>query len=220
MNTFARSAPPPAPVAGALLVGSTILSLALMLHHPSVAAHGTSAAIAELAGKGALSRVVHGGLIALLFAQAFAYGELAERLGWSSRPVRAAVVAYAVGLMAMIGATLISGFVIPRLAERYDTAGAGNTDAVDAVFAACTVGNRTLAAFATIAMSVAIALWSWTLRHRSRAICGLGLLVGIVPSIALLVGALRLEVSGMTLVVALHGAWNVAMGTALLRRRI
>jgi hypothetical protein len=222
MSTFARPAPPPASISGALLVGTSILSLALMLHHPSVAtgAHGTSAAIAELARTGSLARVVHGGLIALLAVQAFAYVELAERLGWGRRVVRAAVVAYAAGFVAMIGATLISGFVVPRLADRYEASGTGDVEAVRAVLVACTAGNRTLAEFAAIAMSVAIALWSGALLDRSRTVAALGLLSGVVPAAALLTGALHLEVSGMTLVVLLQGVWNVAVGAALLRRRI
>jgi hypothetical protein len=219
MNSAARSALDPAPIAASVLVGSSLLSVVLMLHHPSVGMRDTRAAITAIASIGWLARVVHGGLIVLMAAQALAYVELSDRLGWSRRVVRAALAAYGAGFIAMIGAALVSGFVVPKIGDAY-AATAGDVEPLRPVLVACTAGNRVLADFGAVAMALAVALWSWAMRDRSKVIAALGLAAGAAPIAAILTGALRLEVGGMTLVTGLFAAWNVVVGAALFRRAI
>ncbi len=208
-------------IAGAILIATSLFSVVLMAHHPSVAALGMSEAIAEIARKAPLSQVVHGGLIALMGMQAFALLDLSTRLGLHRATVRAAVIAYGAGVLSMTGAALVSGFLISSLGLKYDGASAETLEPLRATLAACALANRTLANFAVTATSLAMVLWSSALLARrgvARAIGALGLLAGIVPAAALLAGALRLDVGGMTLVVLAQTAWNVALGVCSIRR--
>jgi hypothetical protein len=209
-----------ATLAGALLIGSSLLSVLLMAHHPSVASHDTGAQLAEIAAKAGLSRMVHGGLLALMGAQAFAFVELSVRLGLKRPTVRAAALAYGTGFLAMTGAALISGFFISDLARRF---GDGSLDA-SATFrpllVASALANRTLARFATVATSIAIVLWSTALRGSSASLQlarALAFFAAVLPTAAIFAGALRLDVPGMRLVSALQAAWTIVIGVRLLR---
>jgi hypothetical protein len=209
-----------APLSGALLVATSALSVLLMAHHPTTAAHDVEGALAAMVRVGPLSQLVHGGLIALMTVQTLALVDVSARLGLERPIVRAALLAHATGYIAMVGATLISGFFLPKLGLRYAGETGASLESLRYVLGASSVGNRTLASFASVAMATGVALWSCALITgplRERLIGALGLLVGVAPAIAILTGALRLEVPGMMLVTALLSAWNVAVGAALLR---
>jgi len=220
--------PPPATaeratLPGALLAASSLLAVALMAHHPSVSSHSMDAALAEMAQKAPLAKLVHGGLIALMGVQTFALVELSTRLGWHRPAVRGAVLAYVAGTLAMVGAALISGFILPNIALRFEGALGDAAEPLRYIVTASSLANRSLATFGAVAMSTGIALWSSVLARGARGaqlVAALGFLVGIVPAVALLLGALRLEVAGMTLVVVAQAAWNIAVGVALARGRL
>lgn len=205
------------PVAGWLLAATSLLSVFAMLHHPSVAMHATSAALVEMAEKSSLARAVHGALIALLAVQTFALLELSSQLGFDRRAVRVAAFTYLVGFLAMVGAALISGFILPAIGVRFAGTEGASVEALRYVITAAAISNRVLASFAVLAMSVAIAAWSYELRSRMRAVAILGVIVAVGPAMALLVGALHLEVAGMTLVAGVQGLWGGVLGIGLVR---
>jgi hypothetical protein len=204
---------------GGILVATSLLSVLLMAHHPTIRAPGQSAAaiVAEMAEKAATSKRVHGGLLALLAAQSFAFLELSLRVGLARRAVRAALLAYGIAWFAMTCAALISGFVLPNLALNYANAPGVDAEALRYSLSACAAGNRALASYSAVSASVAIGLISLVLGSQHRALAALGLLVSAGPAFAILLGVLHLEVSGMTLVVASQTLWYVAIGVALWR---
>jgi hypothetical protein len=207
-------------IAGGILAFGSILSVLAMAHHPSTASHDMIDVAAEIASKARASQIVHGLLIAVLVASVFAFLDLCGTLDFRRPTVRAGFVAYAAGSGAMIGATLISGFLIPTLVARYEGEAAAALEALGHSLRLASVANRTLASFSVVAMSVAIFLVSSALlrgRRRSMVPGVLGMFVGVVPPAALLFGGLRLEVHGMSLVVALQCVWNVAVGVQLYR---
>jgi hypothetical protein len=204
-----------------ILVGS-ILSVFAMGHHPSVSGSG-AAAVAELAREAALARLVHGSLIALMVAMIYGFWVFAERLDLSAGAVRLGMVSYLVGVGAMIGAALISGFVVTGLGERYAGADPAAIEAVRHLMSFGHAGNQALAKLGVLAMSAAILLWSTRLARRTganRAIGWLGVAVGLVPPVLLLSGRLQLHVAGMGAVVIAQGVWNLAIGVQLIRRRL
>ncbi len=221
-----RRAPAPAEatLAGAVLLVSSVLSVVFMSHHPTVGAHDTGAMLLEVSEKARLSALVHGALIALLGAETFALFELSGRLGWGRAPVRAAALFYLVGALAMVGAALISGFILPDVAQRFtgDATQATAGESLRQLLGACAITNRTLARFSTVAMSVSFALWSgvlWKSGGPARLVAMLGAPVSVIPAAAILAGALRLEVAGMTAVTVAHGAWCAAAGLLMIRGR-
>jgi hypothetical protein len=207
--------------AGIVLVAATIVSIVAMAHHPSVGSHDPGAAIAEIGTKATLNRLVHGVLIALMGLELWAFATFADRLGARRGAVRLGFVAYAIGIGAMIGAALVSGFVVTRLAAHYAEAGADPSAFANLARLAMT-GNQALAELGVIAISAAILAWSIELLHdrTRRWLAAVGIAASVLPALALVAGVFRLDVGGMTLVVVAEAVWNVAVGVALIRGKL
>jgi hypothetical protein len=207
-------------VSGWSLVAGTALSVFAMAHHPSAAASGTAERLAEMARMATLSAVVHGTLIALMLLIVFGLVGLAGALGFGLARVRAGMVAYSAGVVCMLGAALVSGFIVPALAGSY----AGSTENMDLlapVFSLCFRANQALAEVGVVAQSVGIFLWSLVLLGRSegvRWVGWLGFVAGALPVLGLLAGRLHLDVHGMLAVVVLQAMWTIAAGVWLIRR--
>src|SRR6188472_589789 len=112
--------------AGILIAAASLLTVLMMAHHPVISSHDMAEAAAEIARKAFVDRFVHGTLIALICVLLFGFMEFSSRLGLTQRSVRAGLLAYAIGTAAMIGAALISGFVVADLGLNY--AGANEAD--------------------------------------------------------------------------------------------
>ena len=208
-------------IAGIVLVATTLLSILMMAHHPSASTHDPASLAADVAGSATLSRIVHGVLIAIIGLEVYAFLVFAERITPGRSAARAGFVAFAIGAGAMMGAALISGFVMSTLATYYASA-ADPAPFVDFARLSMT-GNQALAKLGVIAMSAAIVLWAVALLHdskRARWLAIVGFVTGLAPAIALFAGAIRLDVHGMLLVVLAQAIWNLAVGTELIRGRI
>ncbi|HXV60619.1 MAG TPA: hypothetical protein VEK15_07995 [Vicinamibacteria bacterium] len=211
--------------ASALLIGiGSFLSVVLMAHHPSTGAGDTASLVEELSREAALTSGVHGGLIALMGCLLLGFTGFSEHLGLEKLRIRAALGAYGLGIAFMIVAAMVSGFIVPGLASRYasEAAAASVLESVRPTLRLCFQANQSAAEAGTVAMSIAILLWSWALLVRSgpsRAIGAFGLAVGAVPPLALLVGRLELDVHGMGAVVLAQAVWSVAVAVWLYRRR-
>ena len=223
-DTNAQPDPPAANArtAGIVLVAATLLSILMMAHHPSAGSHDPAALVAEIADKSQLSRIVHGVLIALMGAELFAFIAFCRRLGFERSAVRAGFVAYSIGTGAMIGAALISGFIVSDLAAHYVQQPSGDAMAFVDLSRLAMIGDQALAKLGVVAMSAAIVLWSAALFRsgQDRWVGIAGFVAGLGPAIALLVGAVRLDVGGMTLVVVCQAAWIVIVGIQMIRARI
>lgn len=207
---------------GWAIVTGTALSVFAMAHHPSTGASGTAERMAEMAREATLSAVVHGGLMVLMLLVLFGLLGLAGALGWHLARVRAGLVAYSVGVICMVGAALVSGFLVPGLAASHVDASAAELEAVVPVFTLLFHTNQSLAKVGVVAMSVGILCWSWVLlgeRTWGRGVGILGLVVGAVPVLGLFSGHLHLDVHGMLAVVVAQAAWQIAVGIWLLRRQ-
>jgi hypothetical protein len=209
-------------VAGIVLVVVPLLSILMMAHHPSAGSHDPAALVAEISEKASLSRIVHGALIALMAVELFAFIAFCKRIGFDRSEVRAGFVAYSIGTGAMIGAALISGFVMSDLAAYYARQAAADATSFIDLSRLAMIGNQSLAKLGVIAMSAAIVLWSIALFRigKDRWVAIAGLVAGLGPAIALVVGAVRLDVGGMTLVVVCQAAWIVIVGIQMIRARI
>jgi len=208
-------------IAGIVLVAVPLLSILMMAHHPSVGSNDPTTIVAEITEKAPLSRIVHGVLIALMGAELFAFIAFCKRLGFERSAVRAGFVAYSIGTGAMIGAALISGFIISDLAVHYAHQSTGDATSFIDLSRLAMIGNQALAKLGVVAMSAAIVLWSLALfGGRDRWVAIAGFVAGLAPAIALLIGAVRLDVGGMTLVVVCQAAWIVIVGIQLIRARI
>ena len=208
--------------AGAILVAASLLSLLIMSHHPSGSTHDMAAFVERIGRVGALNRGVHGALIALLGVLLFAFAEFTRTFGRGRPLLRLALLAYAIGVGADIGAAMINGFTIGTLATRYAGADATALESLRQLMHLCRAMNQALAGIGEVARAVAIALWSAAILRggAARGLGATGLAIGTGIAIALLGGWLVLDVHGMLLSVLLGTAWTVALGVQLLRGRV
>lgn len=207
------------PAIGSIIGIATLLAILMMAHHPTVSAHGMPEVVAEIARKAALDRYIHGGLIALLAALLFGFGEYSARAGMDRPLVRAALLAYAIGVAASIGAALINGIVAPELSLRYVGADAAALEQLRHLLRLCWRGNQALAGLGEIGRGLGVVLWSCALLRlrRNRVLAVFGLLAGGVPALAIAAGALRLDLHGAILALSAPAAWNLALAVQLLR---
>lgn len=205
--------------AGALLIGGSILEIAAMAHHPSVHAHDMAAVLAQLQALSAASAWVHGALIALMLTVFFALTEFAWQRDIARPAIRAGLIAYAAGVVAMMGAALVDGFVTPRVAILAEGLRAADLSITAQLLNLCVLFNQALAHLGAIAMSVAIIAWSLDLLRRAgseRALGAAGIAIGLGCVAALIAGVLQLDVHGMMLVLVLQAAWTIGLGVLLI----
>ncbi len=204
--------------AGAILLAATLLEVVGMAHHPSVHTPDVATAVQQIAQLGKLSGWVHGVLLAAMLCMAYGLLEFVLRRGALRPWMLAGSLAYGVGVLIMMGAGLVSGFILPGVAAL--TPHVSPTDlAINAqLLILCRVLNQSCANAATVAISAGILCWSIDLvRERGllRGLSLLGFVVGILPAAALISGALRLDVHGMSEVVWLQALWNCGVAAAL-----
>lgn len=208
--------------AGALLIGASILEIAAMAHHPSAHAHDIAALLVHLQALSAVSAWVHGVLIALMLTVFFALTEFAWQRGITRPAIRAGLIAYAAGVVAMMGAALVDGFVTPRVATLSTAVSATDLQVTSQLLKLCMLFNQALAHLGAVAMSVGIAAWSLDLVRGAgaeRALGVFGVAIGLGSAGALILGAVQLDVHGMMLVLLLQVIWTTGVGVLLLRTR-
>ncbi len=212
-----------APTAGILLIAATLFSVLAMAHHPAVTVPDIKTAMEQLRAMADLAAWVHGILIALMLAIYWALTEYSLRRGVQKPMVRAGLVFYGAGVVAMIGAAAVSGFVtakVPNLAP--------NPNEMDLRIMAelinySAVLNQTMANIGAVAMSAGILAWSIGLVHSPgapRIVGSIGILAGLAPALLLITGGMHLNVQGMMMVVLIQGVWNIGVGVLLIARRV
>jgi hypothetical protein len=207
-------------VAGTILFVVTLLEILAMAHHPSVDTVEIGQAIRRIGELSRLSELVHGALIALMLLTLYGLTEFALRRGFSRPLVRGGAIAYGCGTIVMLGAALVSGFVIGDIASLLPQNTPTDLRIDHQILILCGVLNQACARFGVVAMSVGIGLWSVDLlrdRGTARTIGVLGCIVAIVPVIGLSSGAIHLDVHGMRTVVLIQTAWNLAIAAWLVR---
>ena len=206
--------------AGVLLVVATVVAVVAMAHHPSVTSREPARAIEQIPSMSDLSAWVHGVMIGVMLALLYVFTEFASRRGIALPLVRIGLIAYFVGVLAMIGAAMMSGFVITQLASLTPHATDADLRISGQLLILCGVLNQTFASFGVLLMSVGTVFWSldlWRGPRLARLLGMFGLLVGLLPPAALALGALHLDVPGMTQVVLLQMVWNTGVGLLLIR---
>jgi hypothetical protein len=101
---------------GWLLAVTTLLSLIVIAHHPVASGHDPAAVLRNVAASGNTDRWVHGLVILIVLLLTTGISGFAWRLGIAHPLVMAGWLSQVFGAVALIGAGLIDGFVIPDLA--------------------------------------------------------------------------------------------------------
>ncbi len=207
---------------GTVLLVGAILSVAFMTLHPETTASTSAQAITEIVRETDVSRLVHGGLILVIVLNMYAVSVFVCKTLRRNFFSRLGMVFYEVGTFSLIGAAIISGFVISILADRYSKLEqSAQVSFVDLAYLA-NAGNQALAKTGVIFLSAAILIWSLSLLTKSGLEWGagvLGTLTGSIIVVAIVLG-FPLDVRGMTLVALGHAVFHMAIGICLLKGRV
>ncbi|HET9388142.1 MAG TPA: hypothetical protein VFO44_00705 [Steroidobacteraceae bacterium] len=207
-------------LAGIVLMSASLLEIPAMLHHPEVRMQNPSQAIAQLTALNTLAAWVHGTLIALMLLILTGLTEFARRRDLRRPLIRTGLVVYAAGVVGMIGAALVSGYITGRVPGTTLSVGAEDLAITTRLLALCMLFNQAFARFGALAMSAGIALWSLDLARLpglARALGSLGVVIGVFCVATLILGVLQLDVRGMLLVIVLQAIWCVGLGLFLWR---
>lgn len=208
--------------AGIIIAVSTLTSLFMMMHHPTVTTKGMAGQVAEVQNESFLNHAVHGSLILFVMLTLAAFSIYSYHRGKNHLAVSIAHLFYFVGSMAMVAAALINGFVYPDFLQGYGSASSQELVQLPMFKSLLWSANQILAKFGVITMSVAILFWSidlWRDKGIVKIVAVIGIVIGLGCSVAIILGVLTLNVTGMTQIVMSQGVWNLAIAYLMIRSK-
>jgi len=220
----------PAPVAapggrsaGIVIVASALLTIFAVAHHPTLRAKTPESVIAGMVALAPSDMVVHGSLIAIIIALVAGFAVFTVRLGLNEQSAIAAFVVFSLGAFAVVGAALIDGFLTPAIAFQYEHAHALELRQGMGLLVFASLAIQVLTKFGFIAMSAGVFFWSIGLLRRTQIIMGIGVL-GILSALGvvavLVFGGAYLAPPVLGVIVLVQAFWYVAIGVALVQKRL
>jgi hypothetical protein len=209
-------------IPGIALTTSALLAVFAMAHHPTAGGEDFMAFARNVERTAVLNQAVHGVLIALVAVITWGLVVFALRRGVGSPLVTLGLVAWAIGVAGMTIAPIFNGFVIVDVARRA-LAEPETSELLRAAFLTISAAVGVVAVIGALGMSAAMVFWSADLARSAGAVRwvgGLGLAAGAILVLALLTGIVRLNLGGMTLVLAVWSAWFVAVGALMILRKV
>jgi hypothetical protein len=201
----------------ALILGAVSGIITLTFHPTGGGAHHVSPAQFEILI--AVVVGVHALAIAGLPFSFLGALVLSRRLDSPNRLATTALVIYGFSLAAIMFAATMSGLVTPGILRKM-VAHSPSSEQWRALVEYTHLVNQGFAKIGAIASCVAVVLWS-ALMAKNRAwhrVLGIyGLIVGIATVIAIVAGALDLELHGFRLITFTQGVWFIAAGVLLWR---
>ncbi|MCU0623597.1 MAG: hypothetical protein MUF53_06995, partial [Gemmatimonadaceae bacterium] len=203
----------------ALLVASAGMLVTMGLHPTGP----ETLRIAEAGGRNLAARGVH--VLALAMQPPLLLGLLAltRRLRARHAAADLAMLTWALATVCIVVAATASGLIATRMVEEIAEAGGATREWRLELMHFTAVINRAFAALFTGFAGMAVALWSWAMRHPASgfpaAVAWLGLTGGAAAVLSQLTGVLRLDVRGFGLVVVVLALWLVWVAV-LLRRPV
>ncbi len=173
--------------------------------------------IARLQG---LKELVHAVAIASVCAFAFGYATLARRLGLHRPWVLAGLTTYLLGCIAMIGATITDGFVIPHIAADAITASPERVAFAFNLIRYASVALNDMAKLGWLLQAAGTLAWSMALvqeRGFNRAAGVVGVLSSLLVIALIAESATYMTMTSLLSVLLAQLVWNFAAAALLMR---
>ncbi|HYM41450.1 MAG TPA: hypothetical protein VET46_01670 [Steroidobacteraceae bacterium] len=208
-------------LAGAFALCS-LATLTLLASHPGSSARTFADLLREEAHSVRINGLVHGALVVTLAALIVCFVLLSRRLG-SGRPlVVGGLIAFCIGCGLMIASMILDGFVTPALAVRFaDSGSTDNLTMARTLFILCGTIIGFLMPFGVLFQSAATLCWSVAIVKGPglrRSIGVFGLLVGLIPIIAVPAVPSPLMTHVLLAAVVLQAIWYLALAALLSSR--
>lgn len=214
-------APTPARAAGIAIIASALASIAAVALDSSAGGKNALTIMQSMIALQQSHQLVHAVAMACLGGLMFGFTVLAQELGLRRAPVLLGLIAYAMGTMLMLIATVLDGFIGTDLAQMFV---GKSPDAVKVAYwmiqAASNVVLIDIARVAWVCQSVAAVCWAGALigeRGHRRIVGMLGLVVGPLPTLALVLAGANMTDMVVVGILLMQAIWQVAAATVLLR---
>lgn len=211
---------PTARHAGIVIIVSAIASIAAVALDSMASGKDALSIMQSMIALQQSHQLVHVVAMACLGGLMFGYTVLSQQLGLKRTPVLLGLIAYGLGTMLMLIATVIDGFVGTDLAVTF----AGKApEAVKAgywMIQASQVVLVDIARVSWVLQSVAAVSWAVAMlgeRGYQRAVGTLGLVVGALPALAIFKFGANMTDMVVLGILLLQAVWNIAAATVLLR---
>jgi hypothetical protein len=201
---------------GWLLAVTTVLTLALIAHHPVADMHDRARGLQNIVAVGDRGRWVHGALIMMMVFFTTGFSGFAWRLGIAHPLVMAGWLSQLLGAVAMIAAAITDGFVIPDLAARM----AGQTEMGYAMITLCGSWIQAETKLGFVLMALSAVFWGHALLHHkggARWIGLLGIAAGGFSAAFILTMTLRFDVSRLFGYMTAQSAWYLTVAFWMMR---
>lgn len=204
---------------GGALILSAVGMIATGAFHPT--GHQLLASPEAIAHVGLMNKIVHGMALGSVWLSFFGVVGLSRRLGLQRLDVTAALVAFAMGVMALTCAAVTDGIVATELAKGFIGADEATRNSVLQLLRLCGLIASSMSRFDVAAVSVAMLFWSVAMMRTgfSRALSWAGVIIGVVGLLALFSGHLRMNVHDLIAMVLGQGIWTVWTGVVMIRHR-
>ena len=201
-------------IIGGLIIAAAAAGNILMLHHPT----SFNGADDGLLLHDWTNALVHSGMMACLCLFLFAFAVLTKRLGEEHLAIRAGGMAISGGLIALIIAAFINGFVVDGL-----QAMSLDPIAVAPQFVMLRLVNQKLALLGIALMGASMALWAPQMLRRdglSKLAGGFGIAMALLAGYWLFVGGgvFGLHVAAFSMFA--FSAWSLIIAAQLIRGRL
>lgn len=214
------TAPAGTRAAGIAIGLATVLSTVFVALDESGGGQGQLEILQSIARLQLLKAVVHGVAIASLCAYAFGYTALARRLSLRRPAVLAGLVCYLMGCVALAGATVVDGFVIPHLAA---DAAAGSATRLQVGYELVHAAGLALTDAAKIGWLLQAAgalLWAGVLLVEAggtRIVGTVGVVANLAVAAAVLGAGVNMTMASILTVLLAQLVWNLAAAFWLIR---
>ncbi len=205
-----------APAYGWLLAITTLISLAVIAHHPMADLHDPSRGLENVVALAGPARWVHGGAIAFVLMFAVGFSGVAWRLGISHPLVMMGWLSYVSGAILMMPAALLDGFVIPEIAGRM----VAERQAAYDLIAFCGILIQAFAKLAFALQALAAVAFGGALMHRPgvrRWIGVFAMAVGGLSGAFILTAQMRFDVERLLIYMAVQSAWQLVAAVWMIR---
>jgi len=213
IDSSSSAAPAGTQAAGIGIALATIVSTVFVALDESGGGQGQLAILQSIAQLQSLKAWVHGVAIASLCAYAFGYATLAHRLSLRRPAVLAGLACYLMGCVALVGATVVDGFVIPHIAA---DAVVGSPERVRVAYELVHYAGLALTDAAKIGwllQAVGSVVWALALLRepgRSRIAGAVGLVANSLVGAAVFGSGVNMSMVSILSILLAQLAWNLA----------
>ena len=215
MTTSTRSA-------GIAIACATILSIIFVALDSEALGKKPQEIMQSMIAMRAMKGLVHGVAIASVLSYIFGFATLAQKLDLRRPLVLGGLTTYLVGSVAMIGATILDGFISTDVAQAFVGASPEGVKTGYNLIVFAGIALTDLAKLGWVLQAIGTCAWAVSLvaeRGFARAVAYIGLASGTLVLAAVFSSGANMGVAAILSILVAQALWNLAAAALLFRSR-